>query len=35
MTLSSFEVAKLDALIPPGETAGDRYNRDNLNLIDR
>ncbi len=33
--LSSLEVAMLDELIPPGQTAGDRYNRENLNLIDR
>ena len=33
--LSNFEVAALDELIPPGQTAGERYNRENLSLIDR
>jgi aryl-alcohol dehydrogenase-like predicted oxidoreductase len=35
ITLSSFEVATLDAVIPVGQTAGDRYNAENLVLLDR
>ena len=33
--LSSVEVATLDAIIPVGQTAGDRYNAENLALLDK
>jgi aryl-alcohol dehydrogenase-like predicted oxidoreductase len=35
IALSSVEVATLDAIIPVGQTAGDRYNAENLALLDK
>lgn len=35
IALSSVEVATLDAIIPVGQTAGERYNAENLALLDR
>lgn len=35
IALSSVEVAALDAVIPVGQTAGERYNTENLVLLDR